>query len=169
VIELIRNLFRLKLVRYAFSGTSALITEEVALFLCHGLLGWPLWLATTIAYGAAFALNFTLNRVFTFAEDGAREGAVQGQTVRFAILVGVNYFVTQGAMYLLTNAGINYLIAKPLATLIIMIYNFYLYKVWVFKAPAPAAEAPAAGQAEAGKAAKAEQPDPASAEDRIRA
>ncbi|GAA2020210.1 hypothetical protein GCM10009839_16110 [Catenulispora yoronensis] len=130
-------------VRYAFSGATALATEEVVLFLTHGLAGLPLWLATALAYLAAFGVNFSINRMLTFADHGAREGAVHKQTVRFAILVAVNLGVTQVLMYALTGAGVNYLLAKPLSTVIITLYNFWLYKNWVFKpeAAVPTAEA----------------------------
>lgn len=130
---LIRALAKNTFVRYAFSGGSALLTEEVVLFLTHGLMKFPLWLATGLAYLIAFGVNFSINRMLTFADHGAREGAVHKQTVRFALLVAVNLGVTQVLMYSLTGAGVNYLIAKPLSTVVITLYNFWLYKHWVFK------------------------------------
>ena len=130
---LIRTLAKNTFVRYAFSGGSALVTEEVVLYLTHGLMKFPLWLATGLAYLIAFGVNFSINRMLTFADHGAREGAVHKQTVRFALLVCVNLGVTQVLMYSLTGAGVNYLIAKPLSTVVITLYNFWLYKHWVFK------------------------------------
>ena len=152
----IKTLSRHTVVRYAFAGGTALVTEEVGLWLFHGLLGWPLWLATTIAFGSAFGVNFSLNRILTFAGDGARDGAMHTQTVKFSILVAINYFVTLGIMNGLTAAGINYLIAKPMATAFITLYNFYVYKKWVFTASTPKAEA-------------REEPAPGAAAGRIRA
>ncbi|MBS2546331.1 GtrA family protein [Catenulispora sp. NL8] len=131
---LIRTLAKNTYVRYAFSGGSALVTEEVVLYLTHGLAKFPLWLATGLAYLISFGVNFSINRMLTFAEHGAREGAVRKQTVRFALLVAMNLGVTQVLMYSLTGIGVNYLIAKPLSTLVITLYNFRLYKRWVFKA-----------------------------------
>ncbi|MEZ0106158.1 putative flippase GtrA [Catenulispora sp. EB89] len=130
---LIRTLAKNTFVRYAFSGGSALVTEEVVLYLTHGLMKFPLWLATGLAYLIAFGVNFSINRMLTFADHGAREGAMHKQTVRFALLVCVNLGVTQVLMYSLTGAGVNYLIAKPLSTVVITLYNFWLYKHWVFK------------------------------------
>jgi len=130
---LIRTLAKNTFVRYAFSGGSALVTEEIVLFLTHGLMKFPLWLATGLAYLIAFGVNFSINRMLTFADHGAREGAVHKQTVRFALLVAVNLGVTQVLMYTLTGVGVNYLIAKPLSTVVITLYNFWLYKHWVFK------------------------------------
>jgi putative flippase GtrA len=133
VKELIRTLTNHTFVRYAFSGGSALATEEVVLYLTHGLAHFPLWLATGLAYLVAFGVNFSINRMLTFAEHGAREGAVHKQTLRFALLVAVNLGVTQLLMYTLTGIGVNYLVAKPLSTVVITLYNFWLYKHWVFK------------------------------------
>ena len=159
--ELIKTLARNTFVRYAFSGGSALVTEEVVLYLTHGLMKFPLWLATGLAYLIAFGVNFSINRMLTFAEHGAREGAVHKQTVRFALLVAVNLGVTQVLMYSLTGAGVNYLIAKPLSTVVITLYNFWLYKHWVFRPEAGAAgsgavESDAAGSDATGSGAVAE-------------
>jgi putative flippase GtrA len=144
MIGFIRTLANHTFVRYAFSGASALATEEVVLYLTHGLAKFPLWLATALAYLIAFGVNFSINRMLTFADHGAREGAVHKQTVRFALLVAVNLGVTQVLMYSLTGMGVNYLIAKPLSTVVITLYNFWLYKHWVFK--------PETGQSEPGAA-----------------
>jgi putative flippase GtrA len=141
VIAKIKLLSQHTVVRYAFAGGSALVTEEIGLWLFHGRLHWALWLATTIAFGSAFAVNFLLNRMLTFAGDGARDGAMHTQTLKFSILVGINYFVTLGIMSGLTHLGVNYLIAKPMATAFITLYNFYVYKKWVFKSSAPKADA----------------------------
>ncbi|NUR62825.1 MAG: GtrA family protein [Catenulispora sp.] len=137
--QLIKTLANHTFVRYAFSGGSALATEEVVLYLTHGLGHFPLWLATGLAYLIAFGVNFSINRMLTFAEHGAREGAVHKQTLRFALLVAVNLAVTQVLMYTLTGIGVNYLIAKPLSTVVITLYNFWLYKHWVFKPEPPKA------------------------------
>lgn len=152
---IIKTLAKNTFVRYAFSGGSALVTEEVVLFLTHGLAKFPLWLATGLAYLVAFGVNFSINRTLTFADHGAREGAVHKQTVRFALLVSMNLGITQVLMYSLTGAGVNYLIAKPLSTVVVTAYNFWLYKHWVFKPETPktasgAVSAPEATASEVG-------------------
>lgn len=158
---IVRTLAKNTFVRYAFSGGSALVTEEVVLYLTHGLAKFPLWLATGLAYLIAFGVNFSINRMLTFAEHGARDGAVHKQTVRFALLVSVNLGVTQVLMYSLTGAGVNYLIAKPLSTVVITLYNFWLYKHWVFKPEGGQGEqAGQAEQAEPGQVAAGARPAP---------
>ena len=81
--DLIKTLVNHTFVRYAFSGATALATEEVVLYLTHGLAHFPLWLATALAYLSAFGVNFSINRMLTFAQHGTREVAVHKQPVRF--------------------------------------------------------------------------------------
>jgi putative flippase GtrA len=121
-------------IRYAFVGGLAFVVDAGTLWLCHGVFGLAIWLATTIAFAAAFVVNFGLNRVLTFAGDGARDGAMHVQTVKFTILVAINFFVTQALMNGLTSKhlGVNYLLAKVLSTGFITLYNFYVYRNWVF-------------------------------------
>jgi putative flippase GtrA len=130
----VRALSRHAGIRYVFAGGTALTVELVTLWLCHGVFGLPVWLGTTLAYAAAFGVNFSLNRLLTFADHGARDGAVHVQTVKFSILVAINYFVTLAVMNGLTSnsVNVNYLVAKVLSTGVITIYNFYVYRHWVF-------------------------------------
>jgi putative flippase GtrA len=57
-------------VRYVFVGGTAFVTDAGTLWLCHGVFGLAIWLATTIAFAAAFVVNFGLNRVLTFTDSG---------------------------------------------------------------------------------------------------
>ena len=133
-MERIKALSQRTLIRYVFVGGLAFITDAGTLWLCHGVFDLAIWLSTTIAFAAAFFVNFTLNRVLTFAEQGARDGAVHVQTVKFTILVAINFFVTQAIMNGLTSksVNVNYLVAKVASTAFITIYNFYIYRHWVF-------------------------------------
>lgn len=130
--ERVRKLSQSTVVKYLFAGGAAFVTDLGTLFLCHGLLGWPVWLATALAYGTAWFVNFGLNRVLTFAEQGAREGKVHKQSIRFTILVLVNLVITELMMAGLIHVGVDYLIAKVLSSIFITLYNFEVYKRWVF-------------------------------------
>ncbi len=138
MIERIKALSRHAVIRYVFVGGLAFLTDFSTLWLCHEPLGMPIWLAQTVAFAAAFVVNFGLNRVLTFADNGARDGAMHVQTVKFTILVAVNFFVTEGIMIGLTShaVGVDFRIAKVLSTGFITLYNFYIYKNWVFKGDA---------------------------------
>ncbi|WP_236791737.1 GtrA family protein [Amycolatopsis sp. GM8] len=50
---------------------------------------WPLPVCVTLSYLIAFGLSFVLNRTFNFQSHAP----VAGQTLRYAVAVGVNYLV----------------------------------------------------------------------------
>jgi putative flippase GtrA len=54
----------------------------------HGWLGLPLWLSITLGYLGAFGLSFVLNRALNFRSHAP----VGAQTVRYAVVIAVNYF-----------------------------------------------------------------------------
>jgi putative flippase GtrA len=78
----------------------------------HGLLGWPVWLAITLAYGCAFGLSFVLNRTFNFHSHAA-------VGIQLALYIGaivVNYAVfLLGVGAGLTALGVEYHLSRVLA------------------------------------------------------
>ena len=130
--ERVRTLGASTVARYVFVGGLAFVTDIGVLWLGHGAAGLPVWLATALAYAAAWVVNFGLNRILTFAEYGARDGEVRKQSIRFTALVLINLVVTELLMAGLIHLGIGYLVAKVLSTVFITLYNFVVYKRWVF-------------------------------------
>lgn len=153
MINRLRTVSQYTPIRYMFVGGLAFVVDAGTLWICHKPLGMPIWLSTTLAFAAAFVVNFGLNRVLTFAGEGAKDGAVRTQTVKFAILVAINFFVTQAVMNGLTSKrmNMNFMLAKVLSTGVITLYNFYVYRHWVF----------AAGPSEAGKKSDEAESEPA--------
>jgi putative flippase GtrA len=139
-------------VKYLFVGGLAFVTDLGTLWLGASVLGLPVWVATALAYAAAWVVNFGLNRVLTFADHGARDGKVHKQSIRFTILVLINLVITELLMTVLIHFGVNYLLAKVASSVVITLYNFEVYKRWVFagdKSPADGEPGPQ------------EEPDPA--------
>lgn len=78
----------------------------------HGLLGWPVWLAITLAYVCAFGLSFVLNRTFNFHSHAA----VGIQLVLYIVAIAVNYAAfLLGVGAGLTALGVEYHLARLLA------------------------------------------------------
>ncbi|GAA2034931.1 hypothetical protein GCM10009839_39470 [Catenulispora yoronensis] len=126
--------------RFLLVGGLAFVTDAGTLWFCHGVLGLAIWLATSFAFVTSYIVNFGLNRVLTFADQGARDGAMRDQTVKFTLLVAVNFVLTEAIMNGLTShaVGMNYMVAKVLSTGFLTFLNFFAYRHWVFAAkPAP--------------------------------
>jgi putative flippase GtrA len=100
------------------------------LALLHGGLGLALAPATAIAFCAAFLVNFTLSRHWTFQQG--RAGSTRGQLSRFAALAGINLIVTVLLVTGLAALSINYLIAKAMTAALVAFCNFFAYRRWVF-------------------------------------
>ncbi|EOD67149.1 hypothetical protein H480_18052 [Amycolatopsis vancoresmycina DSM 44592] len=78
----------------------------------HGVLGWPVWLAITLAYVCAFGLSFALNRTFNFHSHAA----VGRQLVLYIVAIAVNYAAfLLGVGAGLTALGIEYHVSRVLA------------------------------------------------------
>lgn len=82
------------------------------LTLFRSVLGLPVAVAITISYITAFGLSFVLNRWLNFRSHAP----VGGQTVRYAIAIGVNYLVfILGVGAGLAMVGVDYRLSRILA------------------------------------------------------
>ncbi len=126
--QLIRRIYRHSLSRYLCIGGLSFIADVGILFLTHGVLHIWLPLATTLAYLVAFVVNFGLNRIWAF-ESNAPVGK---QLTRYCALVAVNYGLTLAVVTGLAALGLEYLIAKAIATALTVLINYVAYRHWVF-------------------------------------
>jgi putative flippase GtrA len=115
--------------RFLIIGVLSFVVDAGTLFVAHGLLKVWLPLATTLAYGLAFVVNFGLNRRWAFASTGA----LTGQAARYLALVGVNFVITLVMVNGIAALGVSYLIAKVLATAVIAGVNYLAYRNWIFR------------------------------------
>jgi putative flippase GtrA len=120
--------------RYLVSGSITFLIDIGSLKLLHGVAGVSLVPAVVIAFTAAFVFNFTVSRQWTFAKS-ARGGQPRRQMARYLILVAVNLVVTVVLVAGFSALGVNYLIAKVVATVVNACGNFFVYRHWIFAAP----------------------------------
>lgn len=100
------------LVGYAIINGFTFTVDLVLLSVLHGAVGWPLPLAITVAYVAAFGLSFALNRVLNFRSHAP----VGRQTLLYAATIGVNYSAfLLGVSTGLVALGVPYQVARIVA------------------------------------------------------
>jgi putative flippase GtrA len=121
-------------VRFLLVGGVSYLFDAGSLYLLHGVARLSLALATTLAFGLNLAVNFGLNRLLTF--HGATEGAAGRQLARYLVLVGANFLTTFVLVNGLAALGMNYLVAKTIATVLNAVGNYFAYRLWVFRLPA---------------------------------
>ena len=133
------SLWRNTVLRYVGVGGLAFLVDFVVTVVMRDHLGIALWLAVASGYWAGFVVNFTLQRSFAF-QGGQQVGT---SLIRYLALVGFNWAATTVVMQLLVESfGIPTAVAKILCTIMTTVWNYPLYRFFVF--PAEQATSPVA-------------------------
>lgn len=114
--------------RYLLVGGASFVLDLGLLALCYRVFGWPLWLATAAGFWGSFFFNFSLQRRFAFRTDTT----VLGGAFRYSLLLGVNTLATIGIVWVFEEIGAGIVIGKVVATGATTVWNYFLYKYWVF-------------------------------------
>ncbi len=116
--------------KYAFGGAVAFVVDVSLLYILTDVAGlWYLWSATFSFTVAAF-VNYLFQRFWTFK---SQERRVVRQFLTFLSLQLVGLFINNSMMYLTVEyLGVWYLVAKAFAALVVLIWNFWSSKVFVF-------------------------------------
>lgn len=114
---------------YLAVGLLSVGVDVGLLVLLREVVQAPLALATAVAFGASVLVNFTLNRL-TFAT--ATSAAVGVHALRYGSLVAANWAVTVLVVTLAPTVGVPYLVAKLGIVAASTVWNFLLYRSWVF-------------------------------------
>ena len=112
-------------------GATAVIVFSVdfaLLFVFHSVLELQLRPSIVIAFLSAFAVNFSLNSFWVFQGDEFSGRSL----IRFIQLVMFNLVVQAVFVPLLTNTGLNYLVAKLIVVVMLFTVNFQISRKYVF-------------------------------------
>ncbi len=119
--------------RYLVSGGVAFLVDAGLLALlteCFGQHLLLLW--TAIAFGAGLLTTYLFSIAWVFDNRSMRS-----RTAEVAIFVGIGIVglgLTELLMWLLTGkAGIHYLVAKVITTVIVFVWNFSAKKLILFR------------------------------------
>lgn len=130
-----------RLARFAIVGASGAVVDFGLLNLLHGALAWPLAVANLVSVAAAILNNYVWNRRWTF-RDAARE-RTGPQLLRFVLVSGVGLLLnTVAVVWLSALSGRwleppwSYNLAKAVATVIVLAWNFSANRRWTFHPPA---------------------------------
>ena len=99
---------------------------------CNELLALPLQLCQVVGYCCGILCSFLLNRNVTF-RDGERNLGMQLSLFLLVNLVTLG--ISVGSISLLVHAGLWEYVAKALVTGIVMICNYFGYKIIAFRVP----------------------------------
>ena len=104
--------------------------DLVLLYLLHGVLHLPVWIAVSFAYACAFALSYVLNRIVNFSSHAP----VGPQVAIYVVVVAVNYLAfILGVSSLLVYLGVDYRIARVTAGVCEAVFMYTMMRWVVFR------------------------------------
>jgi len=121
--------------RFSAVGFGTFLLDTASLVALHGGAHLPLVLATALAFAFASLVNFVLSRQWVF-EQAATGASPRAALVRYTVLVLLGLGVTAALVPVLAGTGLDYRIAKILASVVVGIGNYFAFPRWVFRAAA---------------------------------
>lgn len=121
-----------ELIRFSLVGGASFALDVGGLVALRTLTPLPLAVDTAVAFAVASLLNFVLCRQWVFP-DPSRTDQPHADLARYALLVAAGLVLTTLTVPLLAAAGLDYRIAKLVASLLVALLNFVVMPRWVFR------------------------------------
>lgn len=116
-------------IKYTLIGSSGFILDISTLLVLKEILNFtPIW---SVVINQLVVVNyiFVLNKFWTFKA----KGITSSQAWRFWSLMGWNYIFAILIMWIGNSLlGLNYILVRILSIAVVVTWNFWLYKYWVF-------------------------------------
>ena len=129
-----------RVIRFLIVGALSFGIDLGLLILLHEVAGVELWIATPLAFITSLVFNFLLQRRYTF--QATNKGPVSA--VKYGVLVVFNIFATDLIVLFFAGTELTYATGKVVSTVSTMVWNFFIYKYWIFPGAKPADAAPTA-------------------------
>jgi putative flippase GtrA len=124
-------------IKYGLVGISAFSGEFLsflALMYTLPLSDAKLIIAQCLSFCVGLAISFIGNRQYTFLSQEGYDRRMHGQLIIFGVLSLVNLFLTNVGLWLLiNNFDIRLEIAKLMIMCVIVLWNYILMKIVIFR------------------------------------
>lgn len=125
---------RREFAKYFIVGISGLILDMGTLILLKEVFGLLPVVAVIINQIFLLVYNFTLNKYWSFRN----QALPHAQVVRYLVLAACNYVFSIGSMYILNHEyGVDYRLVRIVTIAVMVAWNFFLYKYWVYRENTP--------------------------------
>lgn len=115
--------------KFVAAGGAGTLLHYLTLIALVSALGIPAGRAAFVGAVVGACVVYVLNRRFTF--DSRRSHA---KTLpRFALLALVGAMLNGVLVGMLSAAGVHFLLAQMIATIVILVINFIVSKLWIFR------------------------------------
>jgi len=123
---------RKAVVKFFIAGGFAGVVDLIALFVFHDLFAWEILFSTSAAFILAFAVSFSLQKIWTFRNYSHKKLPRQLILYFAGAFISLNLNAL-GMHWLVNNLGVWYLLAQIIVNLFLAVINFFNYKFIVFR------------------------------------
>lgn len=117
-------------IKFCLVGSLGLVIDFGCTFLLKEKININRYLANSAGFSVAVVSNYLLNKYWTF-EDGDPEVFVQAQ--KFVIIALIGLAINNQIIYLLNNnRGLNFYVAKLVAIIVVVFWNFFANYFYTF-------------------------------------
>jgi len=136
IIILLYNKFK-RFIGYGIVGVINTVVDFAVYSIMLSVIGLPPWLSQIIGFSAGTVVSFVLNSGVVFKDSERSRGA---QFLLFVIVNVVSLGITTGLVHLFTSFGMNAYIAKFIVLVFKVFFNYFGYKLFVFRVDSAKAE-----------------------------
>ncbi len=123
-------------ISYLVFGVLTTAINILAFGLLHDFLHWDLLVANSIAWVLSVAFAFVTNKVFVFRSKGSGASVLLRESLSFFAARIVSLGVDSAGMWFLADVLlVNSWIAKFAMNVVVVILNYILSKLWIFRKP----------------------------------
>lgn len=115
--------------KFALIGGLATLLQYLLLVVFVEWLGAPEVLSSALAYAGSAVFNYLANYHLTFKSQADHRSTFP----KFVILVIAALIINTLVFFLAHSLGAHYLIAQIVATLVTLVINFLVHKLWIYR------------------------------------
>ena len=129
---MILKLLKSQFVIYGIVGVGVTLLKLLSLYILRDVFDVVTYLSVTISYIIAVVIHFFINKHYTFKVDEKK--IMNMMTVRYFIALAVAFLFYSGNIWILNQVfELAFYIAVFIALFLSFIFNYFLYKRYVFK------------------------------------
>jgi len=123
---------------YLFWGGIAFVLSMVLFWVFASLLGWNEVTANNVDWVICVLFTFVTNKLFVFRSKSENAKALGKEFVEFVLarvftLVLEDIIIYIGCSLMGYDSGIGQIVVKLIAQFVVIVSNYFLSKLWIFK------------------------------------
>ena len=130
--KLWRMILKGSVIQYLITGIIVFYADYLTFFVFYNHFQWSVAVAQAPAYVSGIVVNFLLERLWVF-KNQTKKDPVQKETLRYVVILVVNYVITVVILRALKTQGISPLWGKYIAAFFFTFWNYIVFRFWVFK------------------------------------